>query len=452
MRWLFAVLLLGLLLRGAGFQGCLAPVRIAGASMAETLCGAHLALTCPDCRFPVRFDADDPPRDERVVCPNCGRVQTGLREAAFHRGQRVLIDRFAYVLRKPQRWELVAFRAPDTTGQLGTKRVLGLPHERLEIRGGDLYAAGRIVRKSLAQLRTLAVLVHDSDYRPPAALRLPPRWAAAALESGWRADRAGWVFAPRNRAAAAPAETPPPAPPPAPAPATAAVEPDWLTYRHWRCCANPAPRTAESPILDNDSYNQQASRQLHPVSDLLLLCALRAEPGDGTIAVRLHDGHDTFQARLQLTQGGWPRTRAGTARLLRNGDVLQTASLPCRAYARGVRLAFAVCDRQAVLAIDERVVLEQAYEPAAGPRHPAPRPLAVGAAGLCVHVTRLQVFRDVYYLDPAGTGRAWSAAEELGPDEFFLVGDNVAVSRDSRHWSAGGLGASSLLGRVVPLR
>ena len=44
------------------------------------------------------------------------------------------------------------------------KRVVGLPGETIEIRGGDVYVNGAIARKSLAQQREMAVLVHDTAW------------------------------------------------------------------------------------------------------------------------------------------------------------------------------------------------------------------------------------------------------------------------------------------------
>ncbi|MEZ5950240.1 MAG: S26 family signal peptidase [Planctomycetaceae bacterium] len=39
----------------------------------------------------------------------------------------------------------------------------------------------------------------------------------------------------------------------------------------------------------------------------------------------------------------------------------------------------------------------------------------------------------------------------LGPDEYFVLGDNSAVSVDSRHWPEGSVTRSLLIGRPVLL-
>ena len=51
------------------------------------------------------------------------------------------------------------------------------------------------------------------------------------------------------------------------------------------------------------------------------------------------------------------------------------------------------------------------------------------------------------YLDPADLGGATDMTVTLGPDQFFVLGDNRVVSADSRLW--GTLPRSDIVGRVV---
>ena len=157
------VLLLGLV-RLAFLQGLFFPVRIAGASMAVGLCGSHYEIHCEDCGFPFRYDVDDPPPTGRAVCPNCGYRGNALRDDQKRPGQRVLIDRFPFVYRRPKRWDVVAFR--DNDNELSVKRVVAMPGEHVAIRCGDLFINGAICRKSLECQRRLAIPVHDNRYLP----------------------------------------------------------------------------------------------------------------------------------------------------------------------------------------------------------------------------------------------------------------------------------------------
>jgi signal peptidase I len=56
---------------------------------------------------------------------------------------------------------------------------------------------------------------------------------------------------------------------------------------------------------------------------------------------------------------------------------------------------------------------------------------------------------EIRYGDTAGRSGGW----RLGPDEYFVLGDNAAISDDSRSWLAGpGLNAKLLVGRPLGVR
>jgi signal peptidase I len=440
------------LLRLVCCEGLLRPVRIAGASMAQTLAGDHYQRPCQDCGYLIRFDAEDPLRGNRLVCPNCGFVHHGVGAGECCRGDRVLIDRLSVGPWSPRRWDVVAFRTPGEETTLGVKRLVGLPGERLELRGGDVYVDGRIVRKSLAQLRSFAIPVHDSAYGPSSSAAWPPRWAPESDASDWKPTGKGFSFAGSHRDPVG-RHTPGPLHDPThPArvggssigPADSSGNLDWLTYRHWRCFTSAFPRSEESAILDHYGYAPSESRQLHPVTDLLLVCWLRWESEDGLLAFRADNGRARFVAGLRLSDL--------TAALTWNDRTVLRTTLPAAAYARGVRVEFATCDQRVALAVDGQTVFEYDYVPSPDAVRPPSRPLALGAAGALLTIERLQVFRDLYYLEPAGLGRDWAAPRALMADEYFVLGDNVPASQDSRHWPTVSLPRRLLLGRVIRLR
>lgn len=57
--------------------------------------------------------------------------------------QRLVVDRTAFALREPRRWEVVVFRSPQEADQFCVKRVVGLPGERVGIEGGRITINGR---------------------------------------------------------------------------------------------------------------------------------------------------------------------------------------------------------------------------------------------------------------------------------------------------------------------
>jgi hypothetical protein len=405
-------------------DGWLRTVRIEGASMAPALCGKHWLVTCTDCRLAFRCDAESPPASGKFVCPNCGFRELSEKDGVLESGDRVLLDRWPVLWSLPKRGAVVAAENPLSPG-LTVKRVAAVAGQRPAIRGGDLYADGIIVRKSLAEFRELAVLVHDNDFLPASAAKETSfvRWRPAATGSRWRPVPGGFRWQP----AADPA----------------GGEPDWLEYVHWRCDASNTPRQAPAPILDNDSYNQGLPRRLNQVRDVVFQCRVRLDE-----ECRLRLEVLTFGTRLSTEIDAMQQT----ATLAVEERIVHVArGLALRAGAE-TRLEFGTFDRQLVLAIAGRTVAAAVLERDAGGAGGSRPPLRVAASGGTAEITQLRVWRDQYLLEPHGTQADWEAAVPLAEDEVFLLGDNSPASIDGRHWQPLGTKRGKLRGIVRGLR
>lgn len=76
--------------------------------------------------------------------------------------------------------------------------------------------------------------------------------------------------------------------------------------------------------------------------------------------------------------------------------------------------------------------------------------LAIGVCGLTVEEVRWRLYRDVYYYWPGDeTAASSERAVTLGPNEYFVLGDNVPVSYDSRYEPLSRLPGGAILGRVI---
>lgn len=71
------------------------------------------------------------------------RIPTGTMQPTLNVGDRILVDKRAYVKSMPQRWDVVIFNYPEDKRKLFIKRVVGLPGETLEIKEGNIIANGK---------------------------------------------------------------------------------------------------------------------------------------------------------------------------------------------------------------------------------------------------------------------------------------------------------------------
>jgi signal peptidase S26 family len=154
--------------------------------------------------------------------------------------------------------------------------------------------------------------------------------------------------------------------------------------------------------------------------------------GSGAFAVRLTDGADGVRADLPI--GPSP----AAVRVARDGTDEASDGPPGLTAGRTYRIEFAFVDRRASLAIDGREVvapLDLPFDPPGRERRGGmARPLQLGVYGASVAVRNLRMDRDIHYLSVGKVGDGW----RLGPDEYFLLGDNTSNSHDSRLWAIDG--------------
>lgn len=198
--------------------------------------------------------------------------------------------------------------------------------------------------------------------------------------------------------------------------------------RHWQSSAGqwswtgdgwthtgPAERLAYdaqtlSPT-DALGVNQTMPHRLHPATDLML-----------TAQFHLAEGAQ-LELVAEFNDGPSERTRLVGPR---QGELL-----------------WSLFDRQVLLAIDHQV---QSVEVRSTPWPAVPR-LTARAEG-DVRLGELSLWRDAYYhTRPAD--RWPPTGVRLGPEQFFVAGDNLAISQDSRNWRPHGVPRGLLLGRPI---
>jgi signal peptidase I len=449
-RWCVMALLVAGLVDTWLIDGLVIPYRVVGGSMAEALLGMHRSAVCGDCGYCFTCGTDVLPVAARAVCPNCGYMDNDLQAIPDVAGDSVLIDRAAFSHRAPQRWKVVAFRRPTQADQLSVKRVVGLPGESVEIRHGDVYVDERIQRKNLFQQRALAVLVHDADFQPSRNPASQSRWRADRSDSRWHGS--GGRFTCDREAEGVKKRSS----------FSAETGIDWLTYHHGHSMASlgegeggkldaGSTQFSESAVMDLCGYNQSQPRReedVHPVTDLMLSFRLHRPPGSGALWIRISDGRDTFQTRLQFSVAGQHY------QVFCNGKSIPGAS--GEVMPSGEELVeVSLIDQQFLLAFDGQPVLTWPYDRPDGPGSPQSSPVAIGSQGVGATVYGLRLLRDVYYTEPAGadTGRRHGRVH-LAAGEYYVLGDNSPISDDSRTWpGSGAVDVKLLVGKplvVIP--
>jgi signal peptidase I len=413
-----AVLLIGILVaRTFAAEAYIVPT----GSMAPTLLGTHRDYQCGNCLYRFALGTDEDGRGGRPVCPNCGLFDPDRLVATEATGDRLLVQKYLFDLRDPQRWEAAVFQNPTDPGQAYVKRIVGLPGESIEIRGGEIYINGHIARKNAEQQRALRMLVYDHDHTP-ADLDRYPRWL-------FRMDGPrGWFHSGWKTAGPRLVREPTPA---------GRDRTDWVHYRHWQ----PDGKNYGS-IRDFIAYNGLDLAGENRVDDLTVAARMVVGAGIDAVRVRLSCGGDRFQVSIPV--------RGSTQRLEVRRDGRPVAiepnpeapellpSEPSRPRPR--RLEVALVDQRLAVTLDGVSLFPPIDydDPKVAPAtfH---SPVALGVTGEgWAEFSGLRIYRDVYYTDALATApqRPFGVGEpfQLGPDEYFVLGDNSPVSNDSRFW------------------
>ena len=383
-------------------------------SMAPTLLGNHREVICPNCDFHVSMGLDEKWCGGSPICPNCGQIGLESAPAVTSCGDRVLVQKFLYDLRRPRRWEVAVFHFPGDPSVAYVKRVVGLPGESLMIHRGDILANGVIARKTLKEQRGMRILVYDNNFVPRDVNRFPRfrfqrGMPLTAFPTGWRTEGTAFVHDQTT-------------------PATERI--DWVEYRHWD-----PDRARYSPIYDFNGYNGTAVPGENIVTDLMV--STRVTPGldSEAVALRIDSGADRFIVEIPIGGGKTPT-------LLRNRRLVPISNIQggLRPQAKGALIEASVMDRRLTVALDGIPLFDPIDfdDPAVGPSS-GDSPIAIGTRGGVLKVEDFKISRDIYYTSarafPPGHAFGVDSPYLLGKDDFFVLGDNSAVSHDSRFWA-----------------
>ena len=402
-------------------------------------------------------------------CPNCGygmRLVQGAggqmrydpRYPSFS-GDRILVDKFAYDFAEPRRWDVVVFKYPEEAKTNYIKRLIGLPGETVSIAGGDIWTsrdggAAEIARKPPDTMRAMLQCVHDSRHVSADLQKAgwPLCWSdwsprGQGPTAAWTSNDEGRSFSVSSGSTDAPAT---------------------LRYRHFFPSAEEwegvrkgeslAGRARPTLIDDFQPYNAIGTRP-HWVGDLAVEMVCETMGGQGGIlAIDLVEGGAAHRCEIDLATGNALLMLAGG----REGESGARGRTPVRAKGSW-KILFANVDDELSLFVDGRriafdkptvwtrgiddVSLNRPAAVAVEPGADTPSdlaPVGITASAADVRVKNMRVLRDTYYIGAIDVGaRPGEILEEdrlefdLEADQFFVLGDNSAASKDSRLWLEG---------------
>lgn len=328
-----------------------------------------------------------------------------------------------------ERFDLAVMRSRDGSAPL-VKRACGLPGETIRVLGGDLWIDGKLLPHGAP--RPAPILVFDDRH-------LALEKSFHMKPEHWHREGEAWTVDGAERA------------------------PGSLMFYH--------------PDLRDDYLDREHRRVagLRQVNDAIveLELALPAAGAARKLRLRLVEEGDTFEVVLEPDAGGEDdRARVSLVRWSARSLQLPAATVDGRepeekrasvlaettvvlARERWIDLVFSNVDNHLSLrSAALELALEHDYaanEPypgitAAGDKSIGPR-VAFGAEDGRARFRKLRILRDLYYTEVGAFGVESPLA--LGPDEYFLLGDNSASSTDSRHF--GPVHARELLGRPVAI-
>jgi signal peptidase I len=484
-----------------------------------------IAGKCPMCQYvlPMRPDLPEgvPERELaekhwREDHPGVDHAPTAKDLAAYipwlrsYNGDRILVNKYIYSFSDPKRWDVVVFKFPGDAKINYIKRLVGLPGEKLRIFQGDIFLGKEdsnqdreyeIIRKPPNKIRSMRQLVHDTNYDPAEldALGWPLRWNSSVDNgaSAWITEKKTSGENVRQEYSVDAAEG----------------ADSWLryenfvpTYRVWQDIADAPKGDGKQPmfsdanraqwrrlITDSNPYDGRVDRNhmafptlqiapekegLHWVGDLMLEADVNIESGKGEMLLDLVKGGRHFTCRVDLATGEAKFLIAGMA------DFAPKAKTSLKGPSKH-RVAFSNFDDQMLLWVDGGLVSfdgattydadkvfgnRDRIRPETSDKDLGDfAPAGIGARGAKLSVSRLQVWRDIYYIaedykrmksvggpvtdfnppfdnqlfDLPLKPSLWNRFSQrnkadfvLNEDQLFVMGDNSAESSDARLWES----------------
>lgn len=326
-----------------------------------------------------------------------GNDETGIKD-------RILVDKFSFHYRDPERFEVCVFKYPLDRSKNFIKRVCGMPDEELKIENGDLWTRTNATDPWKVLRRPRPVQTEVWKRLDPS----DPRFQA------WRPDGAarGWAIEGRARVAA-------------------------------RGEGSVRLPSDGGSVMDNyrDGYPGKMGSVLsrvrgglgaHPIGDLRIEGEVSALPGSKLVTIELQEGRRRYRFELP-----GPAAPSGARPRIVSLDSTSSAITPSESAApepwrlpAGDSVSFAVQNMDDLLELElDGDVLLSLEIPGATDQASA---FVLRNEGEGADWTELEVYRDIYYSSDLRESQF-----KIPPGHYVMLGDNTQDSSDSRDWMFG---------------
>ena len=364
--------------------------------MAPTLIGAHAKYRCESCdfEFAVNFEKELSPQS---TCPNCGRdsaeafIDKANDRVQVFQGDRVFVDELVYKSESPKRFDVVALHDPNRENEFIVKRIFGLPDEKIEFRQGDLFVNGKIFRKSIEFQKALSHFVYKGFQR-----KTNNRWEL--LKQGFR-------------------------------------------YNHLRTYETNLKKNAPIPIQDNYIFNSKITRELFDTGDIALLLNCELEMPK-SLNLRIHNRFGWAEVILDFENSNLVFLFNGKQLARKESKKLIKSSMDYEIFVSSF-------DRQISLDLNG----EQFQIPISDSMFENGNPISINSPveikfnGKTLNVKSAEIRRDIFLLDQFGGKSNWKS--QCGVAHYLVLGDNLPISKDSRHWAKPAVSADQIIGQVL---
>ena len=270
----------------------------------------------------------------------------------------------------------------------------------------------------------MRIPVFDSRFSSSEVLRRFAPQASEGKSKNWSVQDGVWTYLP-----------------------TSPDKTSWLAYEQWRCVASGLPKDHVVSVEDWYEANVNVNRNLNEVNDIWAQIEFRAaEECQVEIAVNLGSERQVYE----IDFGAGRVAFDGRSVSFKGYELTEVDEAQDRHQT--YRIEVCTFDRQLTIIVNGHSLPAVDLPPSDGITHSLPV-IQIGGRETPLVMTRFRLWRDIHYFDD-GVQNGPNDGNHLvaGPNEYLLVGDNVPVSVDSRHWPVPAVSGDDILGSIEYLK